>query len=598
LLPGSGTVLDKGNLDPADDCDMYIARVPIRQPPPVSSRPSRLRVERLGPLPLLNHLLERLGVERLLDRFVPTDDRRGRISNAKALGVLLRSILVEREPVYRQQETVATFAPEAFGIGEEDVAALGDDRMGRALDRLFDADRGALLTELVVSMAKTFDVSFDRFHNDSTSVSLTGQYARAKGRSIRGRKAPFITYGYSKDYRPDLKQLLLVLTTTGDGGLPVQFRCEAGNTSDSKTHVETWDALCRVAGGTKFLYVADSKLCSEEAMDHIDRRKGRFVTVLPRSRAEDARFRKWVQDHEPAWEVVRDRPHPRRKGGPRDRWSVWRSDLPSRESWTIVWLKSELLRLKQGATREENIARAQQQLETLRQRIETRRPRAEHRLRARTDKILARRKVSTYLKVKIEQEPEHVYRQENRGRPGPDTRYRRVTKRRWLISWEIDRAKIAYDRKSDGMYPLLTNDMDLTPAQVFESHKGQPSLERRFEQWKTVHEIAPVFLKNEARIEALFFLYALALLAHAVLERELRRAMRRDNVEFLALYSEERRSRRPTTDQVLRLFSLVARHVVERADGTAEAFEPELTEVQTQVLRLLGVPLSAYTKTG
>lgn len=121
--------------------------MPSGQPLSTPSRSSRLRVERLGPLPLLNHLLERLGVERVLDRFVPTDDRRARISHAKALGVLLRSILVEREPVYRQQETVATFAPEAFGLGKDDVASLGDDRMGRALDRLFDADRGALLTE-------------------------------------------------------------------------------------------------------------------------------------------------------------------------------------------------------------------------------------------------------------------------------------------------------------------------------------------------------------------------------------------------------------------------------------------------------------------
>lgn len=564
---------------------------------PLSGRRSRLRTERLGPLPLLNHLLDRLGVEALLERFVPTEDRRTRVSHAKALGVLLRSILVEREPVYRQQETTRTFAPEAFGLVEADVDALGDDRIGRALDRLFDADRGTMLTELVVGMGRAFGVSFERFHNDTTSVSVTGQYARAKGRSIRGRKAPFLTYGYSKDHRPDLKQLLLVLTTTGDGGLPVQFRCEAGNASDSKTHVETWDALCRVAGGPNFLYVADSKLCGEEAMDHIDRRKGRFVTVLPRSRAEDARFRKWVQDHEPEWELVRERPNPRRRGGPKDRWSVWRSDLASREGWTIVWVKSELLALRQGATREENIARAKQDLEQLRRGLSSRRPRATHVLRGRVDRILARRRVSSHLKVTISTEPEHEFRQDSPGRPGPDTRYRRITHKRWRVTWEVDKAKIAYDRKSDGMYPLLTNDGDLTARQVLEAHKGQPTIERRFEQLKTVHEIAPVFLKNEGRIEALFFLYALALLTSALLERELRRAMKRDAVESLTLYPEERTCRRPTTDQVLRLFSHVARHVVERPDGVVETFEPELTEIQLQVLRLLAVPPSAYTAT-
>ena len=64
------------------------------------------------------------------------------------------------------------------------------------------------------------------------------------------------------------------------------------------------------------------------------------------------------------------------------------------------------------------------------------------------------------------------------------------------------------------MYPLLTNDRSLSDAQVFEAHKRQPNIAKRFEQVKTVPEIAPVLLKNEGRVEALFFLYFLALLVH------------------------------------------------------------------------------------
>jgi hypothetical protein len=68
------------------------------------------------------------------------------ISHAQALGVLLRSIVVEREPLYRQQETVHEFAPQLYGLSGEHIQHLSDDRVGRALDRLFDADRAALLT--------------------------------------------------------------------------------------------------------------------------------------------------------------------------------------------------------------------------------------------------------------------------------------------------------------------------------------------------------------------------------------------------------------------------------------------------------------------
>ena len=91
-------------------------------------------------------------------------------------------------------------------------------------------------------------------------------------------------------------------------------------------------------------------------------------------------------------------------------------------------------------------------------------------------------------------------------------------------------------------------------------------------------------------------LLAVALLVQGLLEREIRTAMKREGVESLPIYPEERRCRRPTAEQVMRLFAHVARHAVERADGTRETFEPELTDLQTQVLQLLGVPQDRYDR--
>ena len=96
-----------------------------------------LHTERLGPLPLINHFIERIGLHETLSRFVPSDQRCA-ISHASALGVLLRSIIVEREPIYRQQETVHGFADGMFGISAQEMVHLCDDRLGRALDRLVD----------------------------------------------------------------------------------------------------------------------------------------------------------------------------------------------------------------------------------------------------------------------------------------------------------------------------------------------------------------------------------------------------------------------------------------------------------------------------
>lgn len=223
-----------------------------------------LKTERLGPLPLVNHFVQRMGLAALLEKHVPTTDRRCRVPHAEALGVLLRSIVVEREPIYRAQETVHGFAAGMFGVAGEDLDSLSDDRLGRALDRLFEADRAALLTGVVLAVAKRFAVQLERLHNDSTSISFCGQYRDQRSPSKSGQRAPAITFGYSKDHRPDLKQLLFILTTDADGGVPVQFRTADGNTNDSVTHIETWTTLRTVAGRADFLYVADSKLCSHD----------------------------------------------------------------------------------------------------------------------------------------------------------------------------------------------------------------------------------------------------------------------------------------------------------------------------------------------
>jgi transposase len=208
--------------------------------------------------------------------------------------------------------------------------------------------------------------------------------------------------------------------------------------------------------------------------------------------------------------------------------------------------------------------------------------------------ILEKHHVISYIKVERTVREHHIFKQVRRGRPGPEAKYRKIIKRRFDIEWTIDQEAIAYDHKSDGMYPLITNDRGMSPAQVLEAHKGQPMIEKRFEQIKTVHEIAPVLLKNEGRIEVLFTLYFLALLAQAIIERELRLAMKREKIDELPLYPEQRDCARPTTEQILRLFSLAERHQLIRDGKVVEVFDVHFTDLQRQVLTLFGVSEDAF----
>jgi transposase len=158
-----------------------------------------------------------------------------------------------------------------------DAEMLNDDRVGRTLDKLFDADRASLITATVLGVIADFDVATTQLHNDSTTVTVTGSYPDADGRARGGKPTPAIRHGHNKDFRPDLKQLLFILTISADGAVPIAYRVADGNTPDDAGHIPTWDQLHALVGSPGFLYVADSKLCSKQAMSHIASHGGRFA---------------------------------------------------------------------------------------------------------------------------------------------------------------------------------------------------------------------------------------------------------------------------------------------------------------------------------
>ena len=548
----------------------------------------------VGGLPLVNAILDRLTVDRLLATALPSS---GRVSPARALGVLLRTIVLnDRQPIYTHAEWAHRAEPALIGLAEGQAACLNDDRVGRALDRLFDADRAALLTAIVLRTIREFQVELDQFHNDSTTLTLTGKYRDAQGREVRGQPTLVVTYGYNKDHRPDLKQLLFVLTVSADGAVPIHYRALDGNTNDSTTHIETWETLCRLAGRPDFLYVADCKLCSTATLAHIDTHRGRFITVLPRNRREDKWFRTYIQTHDPPWEEAVRRPNPRRRSGPEDVWKVVEAELPSKEGYRIVWVWNSLMAAEDAEARQARIEQAYVGIERLQTKLQGKRCRL--RLRERVEEaaqqILKEAGAERWVRVEIEERQEPVYRQEQRGHPGPHTRYLRTARTRFSVAARVKDQVVTADERSDGMFPLITNGKDLSLCRILEAYKFQPKLEKRHEQLKSVQDLAPMWLKNVSRIEALLFLYFVALLVHALLERDVRRGRAREQLDRLPLYPEERECRAPSTERILDVFAPLQRHRLRKKGRLVQIFEPDLNELHRQILGLMRLPTALF----
>jgi transposase len=558
--------------------------------------PYALRSATVAALPIVNHVLSRLRFSEMLSRYLPPADERTQLDPSITLTVFLKSLVLCRNPLYSVIEWASTFLPSLLGCSPVQLSQLNDDRIGRALDRLFDADRNAMLTEFVLHMIKEFDVPLQQLHNDSTSLTLHGEYPAADGTPIRGRPTLRITFGHSKEHRPDLKQLLWILTVTEEG-VPVQFKVADGNTPDARTHVETWQSLCLLVGRPDFLYVADSKLCTRSTLRLIQQKEGRFITVLPRTRKEDSRFRTWLTSQTPAWQEVAQYPHPRLKDGPPDIIRALDSPFPDPDGFRLLWFHSSQKQQRDAEDRREAIDRAVEELQQLKAKVEGPRSRLTTRegIAEKAEGILAHRGAQSWIRYIIDEARQETFRQEKRGRSGAQTRWRRTVKIRYTLSWQPLLERIGEDALRDGVFPLLSNCHDLSMKQVLEAYRRkQPLIEKRHEMLKTVLAATPMFLKNVARVEAFLFLEYVALTVHALVEREVRQAMQQQGVKKLALYPEERECEAPTAARVFEVFAPLQRHELSKGGKVAQVFLPEVTVLQKKILKFLGIPVTRY----
>ena len=554
--------------------------------------------EVVGALPIINHFLTRIGLEELLARHLPADDARLRLAPAVVIGLVVRNLIVAHLPVYALGEWAAPYQPGLLGLNAGEADALNDDRVGRMLDRLFDADRASVITEVVLGAVRAFDLGLDQLHNDSTTVTFSGGYHTATGTVRGGQATPVITYGHNKDHRPDLKQLLCVLTICADGAVPIAFRVEDGNTADDVTHIPTWDELVTLVGRADFLYVADCKLANRAAMDHIAHNGGRFVTILPRSRKEDTEFRDWIWRNNPDWTEAHRRPGGRH-GQPDDVWHTTPAPTPSAEGYPIIWIRASAKTANDAEARRARIAKGIAALDELNQRLASPRTRLRTTVavEAAATVALDHSGGARWISFQITETTVETVRQEKRGRPGKDTRYRKHTRTHHRVAWTVDEDIVARDAASDGMFPLITNDTNITAAEVLAAYRYQPNLERRNHMLKGPQQLAPVFLHTAHRIEALLLCQFLALLTEALIEREIRTAMKTAEINSIALYPELRSCPAPSAPRILEIFNAVARHHLTDQQRVVQIFEPTLTPLQHQILDLLNISANTYTAT-
>ena len=529
--------------------------------------------------------LQRMQFVETLNELLPWDSKQCAVSPGQRILELVLAMLEDRRALYLMPQIYAERDVELLlGVGVQ-AEQLNDKALGRALDKLWDADPKRVYSTLCFRAVEAYEVTIDRLHTDTTSVSLEGAY------TDQDPAGPKIALGFSKDLRPDLLQFKVGATVTQEG-IPLAGDVFAGNETDQKwdlaamTWLESWLGPERRA---ETLFVADSALVTKDNLEHMAQKGHRFVSRLPDSYAYATAARaealfgpaeKWLDLGAPA---------PGKKA----------SHYKLREVSGEIWGRNYRLIVVQSSS-----------LGALKRKTLTRRKTKEREAIERLGRKLARESFScredaeTALAARLEDlgprfwtvqsavVPDLVEPQRPRGRPAKDAvpQEPELVFRVQLAVGEADEA--AFERAClwESTFVLISDAAaSYSATDLFLAYRGEAQVEMAFRWLKSPMRVSPVFLKSNTRIAAFGYVALMAYLVYALVQRAIRSALPAGEV----LEIEGRKTDRPTAQAV---FDVVRNakvlHVQLPDHGRRRVLLTPSAKI-TRILQLLRVPVDA-----
>jgi len=552
-----------------------------------SDNNEKLKRFNISGIPLIKSVSEIIDLKSIFKKYISSYGNES-VPVTDTLMFLVWNITLGRQPLYELYEWIRDVDTKCHGLDKQQLSSFNDDRFGRALDKLYAADRATLMTEIVVKMIKKINLDMSRVHNDSTTVKAYGKIAGVTKDGLR------MARGNNKDHRPDLVHLVFSLTISSDGAVPVHYKTYPGNRTDDTTHIETWNTVKEIAGRSDFIYVADSKVCTSKQLTHIVANGGRVITVMPNTWGETKNFKNELLAKNTAKKIILKRKTPE---GDYDNeyFSLFSKRYETLDDgYTIYWYLSSQKKRLDKAVRQKRVSRAESQLVELSTKLNKRDLKTEENIRDEIEVILNKYRVRDFFKITVSKETEKIRSQIGKGRPGTDTKYRSISKTNYALDWEIDGKRLKKEERADGIFALVSTDKSIGPKEALTSYKYQPRLEKRFNQFKSVHEAAPILFKNIERVEAIMFLFFIALIVQGIIERKVRMSMKERAIKSLLVYPEYRKSFYPTTSKIFYNFDGISSYKILKGGKVVKEFKDGLSSIQKLLLNLLDMDERYY----
>lgn len=505
----------------------------------------------VGPLLLVAHYLNRLGLMELVDQHIPQHGR-ARLTHGEVVSALIANRLSAPSPLY----DVAGWATSAAmaEVFKVPGALLNDDRLGRALDAfkpVAEAVRGSVALRAI----EEFGADAARLHLDLTTLRVAGAY----------EDSSLVLKGWGSDRR--VARQVRVLAATNADGVSLYTRPHSGDAAELT-------CLGAALEGLGKLLPPGLLVCADSALGHLKNlcaahRAGlRFIVPLRASTKFLDRFHAEVEPHALHRLNYVSRREKHLKPAKRTKYKGLLRPFPVTDPETkeerafrvaYVWSSEEAKSVAEA--RERALAKVDKELARIRNGLGGRYYKTVKQVDAKVSKVVGR---AARALLRIDTGT-------HKGKP--------------FLRWKRNAKAITDAAKSDGVYALLTNLSGRRSAtEILRTYKDQQTVERAHRDAKQTLRVRPIFLHNDDRIEALVSVVGLALLVFGLIEVDVRRAL--GSEETLDGLLPEGRAARPNGRNVLAAFQGLGLTYTQNG-----LLLDRLTTTQRRLLELLKVPI-------
>jgi len=436
-------------------------------------------------------------------------------------------------------------------------------RLGRVLDSIHECGVSRLFSNIASSVALKEGIRTDTLIVDTTTFSVTGDKYPDTDENVISLKK-----GYSKDHRPDLKQVINELLVTPDGGIPLFLKNHDGNTSDSKIFKERAKSLRDQLVKCKGTLIGDSKLYSEASAQYL--RDFKFVTRIfdSISVAKDL-IKKSVESGD--WQMTESEVFYQK---------FELSHYEMDQTWVVCY--SQEGRSRAEKTIDKQIEREREEI------IKTLYHLQAESFGCRKDADEAAKKTSKKWRWHGVTEINIIEKKKflALGRPTKDQNPEAMEYKLQLEFETQDSARKQVVMEK-ACFIVGTNDKAKTPEIVLSEYKSQNNVELGFRFLKSpLFFTSSFFLKKPERIDALLGVMSLALLVYAVAQRRIRQSLALENDVLLdPIYGA---TKRPTFRRVMQMF-LGLNEVMVTINGTLTKMVAGMNEFRERIVRLISV---------